>query len=130
MTAQCCVTLLELLDDTNDYELIIQTAKKGIRNAKTEQLSASVGYFAYRWALALDAIVADENYANPVRVKETLVRYQAAYDISNDAQYSRIIEQNYALLRSFADPKDNVGPLLKRPLVVQEGGEKQEAKDE
>lgn len=130
VTAQCCVTLLELLDDTNDYELIIQTAKKGIRNAKTEQLSASVGYFAYRWALALDAIVADENYANPVRVKETLVRYQAAYDISNDAQYSRIIEQNYALLRSFADPKDNVGPLLKRPLVVREGGEKQEAKDE
>ena len=58
------------------------------------------------------------------------MRYQAAYDISNDAQYSRIIEQNYALLRSFADPKDNVGPLLKRPLVVREGGEKQEAKDE
>lgn len=119
ITAQCCTTLLQILDDSNNYNLIIKTARRGIRNSKTVQLSASVGYFAYRWALALDAMCADEDYEKESRIEEALRKYQAAYNIANDLDFSSVIEQNYSFLRSFVLGKErDPGPLVKYRLYI------------
>lgn len=118
ITAQCCTTLLQILNDSHEYNDIIKVAKRGIRNSKTVQLSSSVGYFAYRWALALDAQVADNEYENERHILNALKRYQAAYDITGDMDFSNVIEQNYSLLRSFVVNTDSdPGPLIKHPMA-------------
>lgn len=118
ITAQCCTTLLQILDGSYEYNDIIKVAKRGIRNSKTVQLSSSVDYFAYRWALALDAQVADNEYENERHILNALKRYQAAYDITEDMDFSNVIEQNYSLLRSFVVNTDSdPGPLIKHPMA-------------
>ncbi len=117
VTAQCCVTLLNILDDSNNYDFIIQICEKGLRNTTQEQPSASIGYFMYRKALALDAKAHTENFAIPTTVLDALKFYQTAYDLNQDRQYSKTIEQRYAALRPHAT---HFEPLVKRGLYVTE----------
>jgi tetratricopeptide (TPR) repeat protein len=119
ITAQCCVTLLDILDDSNNYDFIIQICEKGLRNTTQAQPSANIGYFVYRKALALDAKAHSENFKIPETISDALKFYQSAYDLNQDRQYARTIEQRYAVLRPFS--KD-FQPLIKRKLYsVAEG---------
>lgn len=117
ITAQCCVTLLNILDDSNDYNLIIQICEKGLRNTTQEQPSAAIGFFVYRKALALDAKAHSEHLKIPETITSALKFYQSAYDLNQDRRYSRTIEQRYAVLRPFAE---NFQPLVKRALFTKE----------
>ena len=117
ITAQCCVTLLNILDDSNNYDFIIQICEKGLRNTTQEQPSASIGFFMYRKALALDAKAHTEDFRMPDTVANALKFYQAAYDLNQDRQYSRTIEQRYAVLRPYAK---HFEPLVKRDLYTTE----------
>ncbi|MCR5249209.1 MAG: hypothetical protein K6E50_01235 [Lachnospiraceae bacterium] len=115
--AQCCVTLLNILDDSNDYDFIIRICDKGLCNTTQEQPSASIGFFVYRKALALDAKAHIQNFAQPDTISAALKFYQAAYDLNQDRQYAKTIEQRYAVLRPFAQ---EFKPLVKRDLYVSE----------
>lgn len=125
ITAQCCVTLLNILDDSNDYDFIIQICEKGLRNTTQEQPSASIGFFVYRKALALDAKAHSEGFRVPDTIEKALKFYQSAYDLNQDRQYSRTIEQRYAVLRPFID---NFQPLVKRELSIREAVNNNEVK--
>lgn len=121
VTAQCCVTLLNLLDDSSDYDFIIEICEKGLRNTTREQPSASIGFFVYRKALAMDAKILDakshdKHFDVPVeKIIEALKCYQSAYDLNQDRAYARTIEQRYAVLRPYAG---NYQPLIKRSLYI------------
>lgn len=117
ITAQCCVTLLNILDDSNDYDFIIRICEKGLRNTTQEQPSAAIGFFVYRKALALDAKAHSENFKIPETITDALKFYQSAYDLNQDRQYSCTIEQRYAVLRPFSK---NFQPLVKRGLYTEE----------
>lgn len=117
ITAQCCVTLLEILDDSNNYDTIIEICERGLRSTTQEQPSASIGFFTYRKALALDAKLHADKFRVPDDVTEALNLYQAAYDLNQDRQYSKTIEQRYAVLRPHAQ---NFRPLVKRKLYISE----------
>lgn len=117
ITAQCCVTLLNILDDSNNYDFIIQICEKGLRNTTQEQPSASMGFFVYRKALALDAKAHTEDFKIPETVLDALRFYQSAYDLNHDRQFGNTIEQRYAVLRPHAK---NYQPLVKRDLYVPE----------
>lgn len=117
ITAQCCVTLLNILDDSNDYDFIIQICEKGLRNTAQEQPSAAIGFFVYRKALALDAKAHSDNFKMVDTVNDALTFYQSAYDLNQDRAYSRTIEQRYAVLRPFSK---NFQPLIKRELYTVE----------
>ncbi|MCD8005945.1 MAG: hypothetical protein LUF29_03075 [Oscillospiraceae bacterium] len=117
ITAQCCVTLLNILDNSNDYGFIIRVCDRGLRNTTQEQPSASIGFFVYRKALAFDAKAHSEEFKIPVTVENALKFYQSAYDLNQDRSYSRTIEQRYAVLRPFAN---DFRPLVKRELYVVE----------
>lgn len=117
ITAQCCVTLLNILDDSNNYDFIIQICDKGLRNTTQEQPSAAIGFFVYRKALALDAKAHSEGFRIPETISDALKFYQSAYDLNQDRQYSRTIEQRYAVLRPFSK---NYQPLIKRELYTTE----------
>lgn len=117
ITAQCCVTLLNVLDDSNNYDFIMQICERGLRNTTQEQPSAAIGYFMYRKALALDAKAHTENFRVPDTVTNALRFYQAAYDLNQDRSYSHTIEQRYAVLRPYAQ---QFKPLIKRDLYATE----------
>lgn len=115
VTAQCCVTLLGILDDSSDYDLIINVCNQGLRNTTQSQPSANIGYFIYRKALALDAKAHKEEFQIPATINQALKFYQSAYDLNEDRDYGRTIEQRYAALRPYAQEFE---PLVKRSLVV------------
>ena len=117
VTAQCCVTLLNILDDSNDYEQIIQICERGLLNTTQEQPSASIGFFMYRKALALDAKAHAENFTIPKTIINALKFYQAAYDLNQDREYGRTIECRYAVIRAYMKDFE---PLIKRGLYVKE----------
>lgn len=119
ISAQCCVTLLNILDDSNDYNFIIKICDRGLRYTTQEQPSAAVGFFVYRKALALDAKVHSQNFESEVAIAEALKLYQSAYDLNQDRTYGRTIEKRYAVLRPHAKAKD-FQPLVKRSLYVTE----------
>lgn len=105
VAAQCCVTMLDdVLGASTDYKLIVKVAQRGVRNTAQAQPSANIGYFVYREALALDAIVCDaddvrEGYRNVERVRDTLVTYRSAYRmLKGRAGYRATIEKRYGLL--------------------------------
>lgn len=114
--AQCCVTLLNLLDDSNNYELIINICNEGLKNSAQEQPSARIGFFMYRKALAMDAMLHEKRFTgNPREVIDGLRWYQTAYDLNQDMTYKNTIEQRYTILMSHAD---KYIPLIKRDLFV------------
>ena len=117
ITAQCCVTLLSILDDSRDYDFIIQICDRGLRNTTQQQPSASIGFFVYRKALALDAKAHAQNFESETTVKLALKFYQSAYDLNQDRSYGRTIEQRFAVLRPYAKEFE---PLVKRKFFVTE----------
>lgn len=117
VTAQCCVTLLNTLDDSSDYQAIIDIAEIGLRNTTQEQPSALICFFVYRKALAMDALCHAEDFKDQEYLVKTLKTYQAAYDLDQKRQFSSTIEQRYAVLRPYAK---NFKPLVKRHLYVLE----------
>ena len=117
VTAQCCVTLLNILNDSNNYDFIIQICDRGLRNTTQEQPSVAMGFFVYRKALALDAKAHAQNFEVPVTVTAALKFYQSAYDLNQDRRYGRTIEQRYAILRPHAQ---EFQPLVKRSLYLTE----------
>ena len=114
--AQCCVTLLNLLDDSNNYERIVQICERGIDYTTQEQPSANIGFFIYRKALALDAMLRSKNY-KAEDVLETMRNYQVAYDLNQDKDYKNTIEKRYALLRVHLPP-EKYEPLVRRNLYI------------
>lgn len=116
VTAQCCVTLLNILDDSTDYNFIIRVCDRGLRNTTQEQPSANMGFFVYRKALALDAKAHTQDF-NPDIVSSALKLYQSAYDLNQDRQYGKTIEQRYAVLRPYAQ---DFQPLVRRKLYITE----------
>lgn len=117
VTGQCCVSLLNLLDCSSQYGEIIKICNRGLRNTTMEQPSASIAFFLYRKALALDAIATARGYEVPAEVEAALECYQAAYDLNQDHDYGRTIEMRYAVLRPHSKA---FKPLVKRPLFVTE----------
>lgn len=117
IAAQCCVTLLNLLDNSNQYDQIIRICDCGLRYTTQEQPSARIGFFVYRKALALDAKAHAEGLRIPETITAALRFYQSAYDLNQDRSYAATIEQRYAVLRPHAE---NPQPLLRRALYVQE----------
>ena len=120
ITAQCCVTLLNILDDSNNYDFIIDICERGLRNTTQEQPHASIGFFVYRKALALDAKAHDEKFKVPDTITMALRFYQAAYDLNQDRGFGDTIEQRYAVLRPYASSFE---PLVRRNLYKNEKGE-------
>lgn len=118
ITAQCCVTLLNIMNDSNNYDEIIRICDRGLRNTTQEQPSAEIGFFVYRKALAMDAKAHDQKFENASTVELALRLYQAAYDLNQSRPYGRTIEKRYAALRPYA--KEGFPPLVKRSLYVTE----------
>ena len=120
ITAQCCVTLLNILDDSNNYDFIIEICERGLRNTTQEQPSAAIGFFLYRKALALDAKAHDEKFKVPNTITMALRFYQAAYDLNQDRGFGDTIAKRYAVLRPYANSFE---PLVRRKLYENEKGE-------
>jgi len=91
---KCCYYMLNdiLGEIDDDYELIIKTAQKGIETTAVPSAPVSVSYFAYRKALAKDALVTRAGYRNKGDIEEVLAEYQCAYDLSaGNATYQQNI---------------------------------------
>ena len=112
----CCITYLDILEPTDEAScnLIIKVARKGIHSTAQEQPSANIGYFLYREALALDALIAmkddGKGYSVEEDVKRALDCYECAYELLKDRSYARTIKERYSILRNkgkgdFADRK-------------------------
>lgn len=119
LAAQCCMTLLDILEDTNEYDFIIEICDRGLRSTAQTQPSSSIASFMYRKALALDAKACSENFRSPDAVLEALKCYQAAYDMMSDVDYRCTITLRYAALRVHVE-ESKFHPLEERPLVVRE----------
>lgn len=119
LAAQCCMTLLDILEDTNEYDFIIEICDRGLRSTAQTQPSSSIAAFMYRKALALDAKACSENFRSPDAVLEALKCYQAAYDMMSDVDYRCTITLRYAALRVHVE-ESKFHPLEERPLVVRE----------
>ena len=124
VTAQCCVTLLNTLDDSSNYQDIIDVAEIGLRNTTQEQPSALICFFVYRKALAMDAKCHADSFRDQEYLAKTLKTYQSAYDLDQNRQFSSTIEQRYAVLRPYVK---NFKPLVKRHLYVLEKENAEEA---
>ena len=121
VATQCCMQLLDLLDDTCDYDLIIEICDKGLRYTH-EQASARIPSFAYRRALAFDAKAYAEEFKNKDTILTALSEIQTAYTlITNDrsiANEDKTLEQKHEALRPYAG--DKYVPLIRRSLTVEE----------
>lgn len=123
VSAQCAATLLTLLDDSNDYDFIVQVCEKGLQDTTQTQIHAMVGFFMYRKAEALDAKANKEGFRIPGTISDALRFYQSAYDLLlNDEPgepqrgvFAHTIEQRYYSLIPFAN---NAQPLVRRKLYV------------
>ena len=118
--AQCCVTLLGLLDDSNDYNRIIQVCDIGLRHTAQTQPSVKLGFLTYRKAEALDAEARREAFRVPDTIIQAMNCYQTAYDLNQDRDYARTIEQRYAELKEHAEKHGFTAPLTRRPLYVEQ----------
>ena len=104
MAAQCCLTMLsEVLRDSTDYELVERVARVGIRSCARDQPAAKVGYFLYREALAMDGEICSsererDGYGNTEKVREVLMTYRCAYDITTSESYLANIRSRYSIL--------------------------------
>lgn len=99
LAPQCCVTYLErLLTDSNDYDLIIKVATKGLISTAMDEDSARFGYFVYRIALAKDALVVDSGFDNRDKVLEALAWYQNAFDSVSSPRREKAA-QRYLFIR-------------------------------
>ena len=100
LAPQCCITYLEhLLAESNDYDLIIKVATKGLVATATDEDSAHFGYFVYRIALAKDAQVVSSGFDNRDRILDALSWYQNAYDNAAVDTHRENIARRYLFIR-------------------------------
>ncbi|MBQ7099535.1 MAG: hypothetical protein IJO05_07450 [Oscillospiraceae bacterium] len=109
---QCCVTLIDsILEDTHEYAEIVKIAKRGIQFTAQEQPSANMGYFVYRWAMALDALAIQGGYKVPDDIKNALKVYQVAYELNKGRSYAKTIKTRYFILS-----RNQLNPIYDMPL--------------
>ena len=113
--AQCCVTLIGILQDRSDYDEIISICDEGLRSATKTQSSVNIGYFVYCKALALDAKAHKDKFKQGDLIEDAMKFYQSAYDLVYSDEYRRVIEQRYAVLRPHAGKQ--FVPLEERDLI-------------
>lgn len=114
LAPQCCVTYLEdLLQSSNDYDLIIKVATKGLVATATDEDSAKFGYFVYRIALAKDALVVDSGFDNRDKVKEALAWYQNAFDSASPARRKKAAQRYLFIRQNSRNP-------INQPLIDHE----------
>lgn len=120
LARHCCVTYIDkILEDTEDYDMIIRVAKKGIQNTAEEQPSSEIGYFIYRMAMANDAKCIKENYDNEGRIEETLRLYENALQLVKEEAFTDTISKRYAILQQHVkDEQMKNKQLVKRQLIV------------
>lgn len=120
VATQCCMQLLDLLDDSCDYDLIIEICDKGLRYTH-EQASARIPAFAYRRALAYDAKAYVDGFRQET-ITAALAEIQSAHTlVTNDRSIvneNKVLEQKYEALRRYAGEK--FIPLKRRPLTVED----------
>lgn len=111
LAPQCCVTYLEeLLKSSNDYDLIIKVATKGLIATATDEDSAKFGYFVYRIALAKDAQVVASGFDNRDKVKEALAWYQNAFDSATPNRRKKSAQRYLFIRQNSRNPIDQ--PLI------------------
>lgn len=118
VAAQCCITLLNLLDGSSNYEFIIQICNKGLQYTTKEQPSASMGFFVYRKALAMDALFLSLEHRPENMLRDVLKTYQSAYDLVQDRPYGRTVEERYAILGAHLQNPEDFQPLVRRNLYI------------
>lgn len=107
----CCVTYLDyLLKSSNDYDLIIKVATKGLVATATDDDSAHFGYFVYRIALAKDAQVVASGFDNRDKVLEALAWYQNAFDNGSPSARQKVATRHLFLRQNSKAPIDQ--PLI------------------
>lgn len=107
----CCVTYLDyLLKSSNDYDLIIKVATKGLVATATDDDSAHFGYFVYRIALAKDAQVVASGFDNRDKVLEALAWYQNAFDNGSPGTRQKVATRHLFLRQNSKAPIDQ--PLI------------------
>lgn len=107
----CCVTYLDyLLKSSNDYDLIIKVATKGLVATATDDDSAHFGYFIYRIALAKDAQVVASGFDNRDKVLEALAWYQNAFDNGSPGTRQKVATRHLFLRQNSKVPIDQ--PLI------------------
>lgn len=103
---RCCLLYIEEIlseqGDRDTYEEISRVARKGVQYTAEEQPSTSIGYFLYRDAEAMDALMCSENdsntFKNEARVREILSTYQCAYRLLSNEKYRHTIWERYVIL--------------------------------
>lgn len=114
---QCCLTMIDkILSETIEYDRIVEVAEKGIQYTAQEQPSARMGYFKFRSAMAMDAMITRDHYKNKQTIQEALREYQCAFDLNGDLPYSETIQERYAALSQNSQNPVTDMPLIKRPL--------------
>lgn len=112
LAPQCCLTYLRnLLNSSNDYDLIIKVATQGLVATATDENSAHFGYFVYRIALAKDAQVVDSGFDNRDKVKEALDWYQNAFDSAIPIRREKAAQRYLFIRQNSKYPIDQ--PLIK-----------------
>lgn len=114
---QCCLTMIDkILSETIEYDRIVEIAEKGIQYTAQEQTSARMGYFKFRSAMAMDALITRDHYKNKQTIQEALREYQCAFDLNGDMAYGKTIQERYAALSQNSQNPVIDMPLIKRPL--------------
>ncbi len=104
--ACCLIYIDDILSDKGGraaYEEISRVARKGVQFTAEEQPSATIGYFLYRDAEAMDALICsdeDQNaFKNEARVRDILRTYQCAYGLlAQHETYRATIRERYLIL--------------------------------
>ena len=99
-----------MLKSSNDYDLIIKVATKGLVATATDEDSAKFGYFVYRIALAKDALVVDSGFDNRDKVKEALAWYQNAFDSATPNRRKKSAQRYLFIRQNSRNPIDQ--PLI------------------
>lgn len=110
LAPQCCVTYLEVLQSSNDYDLIIKVATHGLVATATDENSANFGYFVYRIALAKDAQVVASGFDNREKVQEALAWYQNAFDSATPNRRKKSAQRYLFIRQNSRNPIDQ--PLI------------------
>ena len=108
---QCCITYLDsILEGSNDYERIIDIARRGTKNAASKEQSTKVGYFVFREALALDGMIHEEEershargFGNQDLARQALETYRLAYELRKREGMTtncRTIRERFSIISS------------------------------
>lgn len=102
----CCLAYIDgILSNKGGraaYEEISKVARRGVQFTAEEQPSASIGYFLYRDAEAMDALICADNdqnaFKNEARVRDILRTYQCAYGLLERSEEYRATIRDRCLI--------------------------------